>query len=98
MEEAILCHECLRIVREPVVTKCQHAFCRPCADHLVEAGYIQTHSSSVFMCPRCKVKTDLKEGKFEINLELEVTVRIILKTLGTILYAECSCQERRRLV
>ena len=56
-----MCNECLQFVRTPVLLKCQHTFCQKCAEPLIKVGYIYTHDKNIFMCPRCRFQTPLKE-------------------------------------
>jgi len=71
MEEIFICNECLKFARNPVSINCQHTFCEACAKQLIPIGFIHTHKKDVFLCPVCKVKTQLSQDyKFEINREL----------------------------
>ena len=98
MDEIFLCNECLQVVRTPVLLDCQHTFCLDCAKSLVKSGYIHTHSLKEFMCPKCRLKTQLDaDQSFKINEELKITVSHSTKSecdlcAGPVLFQDdCLC-------
>lgn len=78
MEEQLYCNECLSFARDPVKLNCNHTFCIACANELLKANFIHTHSMELFQCTICKQRTKVEEGTFQINLEQQNYTKVYL--------------------
>ena len=57
IEDIITCIICLETMNDPKVLQCQHTFCCPCLEHLMD-----THQSQVIGCPTCRAETRVPRG------------------------------------
>ncbi len=62
------CAICLNVIKQPVVTKCTHVFCRPCigaeldnAGSTSTTGIVNGGSSSCVRCPLCRTPLSVKD-------------------------------------